>query len=277
MADPNGARTQEEFIQALGRLVSETGKSPEDIAKKAGLAGNTVRGITAGKNWPQQRTLEQVVRACGQQDTRPWVNAWSLLSDARPRAERGNAKHMQEQIDALGAEVDGLHSQVRFLQDSLEQGEMEDRRRERRIANAYFGFLAQMPTPEFRRAELESDGVEMKAPSPLLNYSEPAYGVHQVDSLLDKVNELATVENLPQLARYLATSPLPRAFITVPAYEMNDHGVVYDYVKSDVDAYLARLRVCVHQYLRDCTDDQMPTQLSAEAVASTGPGNYATS
>ncbi|MFB7441777.1 helix-turn-helix domain-containing protein [Streptomyces mirabilis] len=146
MADPDGARTPEEFTQALRQLVSETGKSHEDIANKAGLTGNTVRGITAGKNWPQQRTLEQLVRACGQ-DPRPWVNAWSPLSDARPRAERGNAKNLQEQIDALGAEMDRLHSQVRSLQDSLKQGETGDRRRERRMTDAYFDFLAQDADP----------------------------------------------------------------------------------------------------------------------------------
>ncbi|MEU9575432.1 helix-turn-helix transcriptional regulator [Streptomyces massasporeus] len=270
MADPDGARTPEEFTQALRQLVSETGKSPEDIAKKAGLSGNTVRGITAGKNWPQQRTLEQLVRACGQ-DTRPWVNAWSPLNDARPRTERGNAKNVQEQIDALGAEVDRLHGQVRSLQESLEQGEMGDRRRERRIADAYFDFLATMPTPEFRRAELETAGEEMRAPSPLLNYSEPAYGVTEVNFFLDKVKELATAEGLPQLALYLATSPLLRAFITVPAYEMKDHDAVYDYVKSDVDAYITKLRACVHQYLRDCTDDQSSTQTGGGAAPRTSP------
>ncbi|MFE5374005.1 helix-turn-helix domain-containing protein [Streptomyces mirabilis] len=258
MADPDGARTPEEFTQALRQLVSETGKSPEDIANKAGLTGNTVRGITAGKNWPQQRTLEQLVRACGQ-DPRPWVNAWSPLNDARPRAERGNAKNLQEQIDALGAEVDRLHSQVRSLQDSLEQGEIGDRRRERRMADAYFDFLAQMPTPDFRRAELETAGAEMMAPSPLLTYSEPAYGVRHVHSFLDKVEELATAEGLPQLALYLATSPLLRAISTVPAYEMPDNNAIYDYVKTDVDAYLAKLRAGVHQYLRNCVDDQTPT------------------
>jgi transcriptional regulator with XRE-family HTH domain len=127
-------------------LVSETGKSPEDIAKKAGLSGNTVRGITTGKNWPQQRTLELLLRACDQ-DTRPWVDAWSPLNDAPPRPERGNAKNVQEQVDTLGAEVDRLHGQMRSLQDSLEQGEMGDRGRERRIADAYFDFLTQMPPP----------------------------------------------------------------------------------------------------------------------------------
>jgi transcriptional regulator with XRE-family HTH domain len=271
MADPNGARTPEEFTQALRQLVSEIGKSFEDIAKKAGLSGNTVRGITTGKNWPQQRTLEQLVRACGQ-ETRPWVNAWSPLNDARPRAERSNAKNMQKQIDALGAEVDRLHSQVRSLQDSLKQGEMGDRRRERRMADAYFDFLAQMPTPEFRRAELDTAAAEGRAPSPLLTYSEPAYGATDVNFFLDKVKELATPEGLPRLALYLATSPLLRAISTVPAYEMPDNNAIYDYVKSDVDAYLAKLRACVHQYLRDCTDDPTPTQISGGAVPRTSPG-----
>ncbi|MGW2605604.1 helix-turn-helix domain-containing protein [Streptomyces mirabilis] len=270
MADPDGARTPEEFTQALRQLVSETGKSHEDIANKAGLTGNTVRGITAGKNWPQQRTLEQLGRACDQ-DPRPWVNAWSPLSDARPRAERGNAKNLQEQIDALGAEMDRVHSQVRSLQDSLEQGETGDRRRERRMTDAYFDFLAQMPTPDFRRAELESAGAEMMAPSPLLTYSEPAYEAADVNSFLARVNVLATAEGLPQMALYLATSPSFRAISTVPAYELPDSNAIYGYVKSDVDAYLAKLRAGVHQYLRDCTDGQTPTQPGGGAVPRTSP------
>ncbi|MFF1746354.1 helix-turn-helix domain-containing protein [Streptomyces mirabilis] len=190
MADPDGARTSEEFTQALRQLVSKTGKSPEDIANKAGLSGNTVRGIATGKNWPQQRTLEQLVRACGQ-DPRPWASAWSPLNDARSRAERGNAKNLQEQIDALGAEMDRLHSQVRSLQDSLEQGETRDRRRERRMTDAYFDFLTQMPTPDFRRPELETAGAKTMAPSPLLTYSEPAYEATDVNSFLAEVNVLA--------------------------------------------------------------------------------------
>ncbi|MFJ8470259.1 hypothetical protein [Streptomyces swartbergensis] len=110
----------------------------------------------------------------------------------------------------------------------------------------------------------------MRAPSPLLTYSEPAYGVTEVNFFLDKAKELATAEGLPQLALYLATSPLLRAIITVPAYGVQDN-VIYDYVKSDVDAYLAKLRTCVHQYLRDCTDDQTPTQISGGAVPRTSP------
>ncbi|MFK0112581.1 hypothetical protein [Streptomyces sp. NPDC091217] len=227
-----------------------------------------MRGIT--KNWPQQRTLEQVVRACGQ-DPRPWVNAWSRLNDARPRTERGNTKNLQEQIDTLKAEVDRLRSRVHSLQDSLEQGEIGDRRRERRMADAYFGFLTQMPTPEFRRAEVEKDGARMRVPSPLLTYSEPAYEAADVNIFLDKVKELASAESLPQLALYLATGPLLPTITTVQAYQAQDHDAVYNYVKSDVDAYLSKLRACVHVYLRDCTDDQTPRQTGGSAVPRTSP------
>ncbi|MFI1890799.1 helix-turn-helix domain-containing protein, partial [Streptomyces jumonjinensis] len=87
MASPIELRTQGEFAEALRELVSETGKSPEKVANLGGLRGNTVRGIIEGKHWPQERTLAQLVRACGQ-DPRPWVAVWRPLNDARPRQER---------------------------------------------------------------------------------------------------------------------------------------------------------------------------------------------
>ncbi|MFF8604193.1 helix-turn-helix domain-containing protein [Streptomyces sp. NPDC015232] len=252
MAGPGEVRSQQEFVQALRQLVSATGRSPEDIASRAGLSGNTVRGIVAGKNWPQQRTLEALVGACGQ-DSRRWVEAWEPLNEARPRPERGSDKQLQEQVETLEAEVGRLRERVRHLLDVVDRGEAGDRRRERRRADAYFAFLTQMPQPDFRRAEPRRSADD-RALSPVVTYTEPAYTAFAVHSFLDTVKDLSTVEGLPKLALHLATSPLPAAISTVSAYGDND--APHDYAKSDVDAYVTKLRTCVHQYLRDCTDVQ---------------------
>ncbi|MCL7496028.1 hypothetical protein M8I34_32185 [Streptomyces sp. MCA2] len=247
MAGPDRAHTQEEFTQALRQLVSETGRSTEDIAKQGGLSGNTVRGVTAGKNWPQQRTLEQLVRACGQ-EPRLWVEAWAPLNDARPQPGRLNKNDLQEQIDALESEVTTLRGQVRSLRASLEQGECGDQRRAQRKADAYYVFLTQMPNPEFRRAKCEEGG----RASPVRSYVEPAYAATEVESFLKEVNKLATIEDLPNLALKLATSPLPDEITSFSPYLSESRPS--DYAKSDVDEYFSKLQACVHQYLRDCTD-----------------------
>ncbi|MFI6771161.1 helix-turn-helix domain-containing protein [Streptomyces sp. NPDC050355] len=255
MASPDTAHTQEEFTQALRQLVSETGKSTEEIAKQVGLSGNTVRGVTAGRNWPQQRTLKQLVRACGQ-DPRPWVDAWAPINDARPQPRRVDGKELQEQIDTLRAEVGRLRGQVHSLRDLLEQGEEGDRRRERRREDAYLVFLTELPIPDFRPVQLREG--ERGVASPVLMYAEPAYPRTEVNVLLGEVNRLTHGDSLPELARYLTTNPLPQAITTVPAYGGQDSKVP-DYVKSDVDLYFARLRACLHQYLRVCRHDQPRT------------------
>lgn len=253
MAGPGEVRTQEAFVQALQQLISATGKSHERIAASAGVSGNTVRNLVPGKNWPQQHTVVLVVRACGQ-DPKPWVDAWTLLNEARPRPERGGDKKLQEQIDALRAQLSSLEGRVRYLRDALEHGEEGDRRRERRMADAYFAFLAQMPHADFQRIEPSMP----QRPSTVLSYAEPAYEWPAVDLLLRQVNELATADGLPKLALHLATSPLPRPVTTVAAYGNSEVG--WAYVKSDVDAYVTKLRACVHQYLRDCTEAQLPAR-----------------
>ncbi|WRZ93810.1 helix-turn-helix domain-containing protein [Streptomyces sp. NBC_01007] len=268
MTRPDRVTTQQEFIQALQELVATTGKSPEDIAKRSDVSGNTVRGVMTGKNWPQLRTVELLVRACGQ-DPRPWVHAWAPLNDARPQPMRGNNKELREQIDALGAELTGLREQVRSLRDAMEQGEWGDRQREHRMTDAYFTFLTQMPSSDFRRVEFDGVRAPRRNASPTRTYAEPAYEAIDVNSLLGKIQELATVEGLPGLALYLATSQLPLAIATVAVY-MAPQGAIHGYAKSDVDAYLAELKACVHRYLRDCTDDQ-----ALPADGAVGPGRSA--
>ncbi|MFF0739121.1 helix-turn-helix domain-containing protein [Streptomyces sp. NPDC004111] len=240
MADPGKADTQDELLQALQLMVRETRRSHEDIAKRARLSGNTVRGVLSGKNWPQQRTLEQLVEACGQDPT-VWVEVWGALNDARPRTERGGDKQLQEQVDALAAEV-------RSLRQDVEQGETGDRRRQRRMADAYFSFLADMPTAQFRQLQPNGDGsAPLGPPTRDKTYPEPVYGDQAVTVLLGKVAELATAEGLPRLAVYLATSPLPPAFTTTLSASDG-------YAKDDVDAYLVELRSCVRDYLRGCAE-----------------------
>ncbi|MGW4699705.1 helix-turn-helix domain-containing protein [Streptomyces sp. NPDC004285] len=263
MPGPGEVRSQEEFVQALRQLVSATGRSHEDIASRAGLSGNTVRGIVAGKNWPQQRTLELLVRACGQ-DSKPWAEAWEPLNEARPRPGRGGDQKLLEQVDALEAEVGRLRGRVRHLLDVLDRGEHGDRRRERRREDAYHVFLTRMPKPDFRRVEpAKADRL-----SPVVVLAEPAYDFGAVIFFLRDVKELATIEGLPKLALHLATDPLPKVISTVPAYRESGDEILA-YVKSDVDAYVTKLRACVHQYLRDCTDTQAET--SSESADAFGP------
>ncbi|MFE6744120.1 hypothetical protein [Streptomyces tubercidicus] len=267
MVDPGTAHTQKEFTQKLRQLISETGRSSEAIAKRGGLSGNTVRTATEGDTWPQQRTVEQLVSACDQ-DPRPWVDAWRPLNDARPLPGRFSGKDLQEQVDALKSAVGTLRVQVRSLRDSLEEGEFGDQRRARRKANAYCVFLTQMPiSEELRRAECEPNS----SASPMLTYREPAYKATAVESLLDDVKRLATAEHLPELALKLATSPLPDVVTFTDARDPY-LGAPSDYTKSDVDNYLAKLRACVHQYLRDCTDDRFHTPLAEQGQSGSGGG-----
>ncbi|MFE3775776.1 hypothetical protein [Streptomyces sp. NPDC059122] len=254
MASPEQASTQEEFTRALRQLISETGKTFEALAKFGGLAGNTVRGIAEGKNWPQQHTLEKLVHACGQ-NPKPWVDAWRPINDARPRPWRSGEKELQEQqrqIDALRADVDRLRARVRALSEAQDAGEVGDRRRQRRMEDAYFVFLAEMPhSGELRRVDPEA--ATLSRASPVIRYAEPAYKAADVERLLELIMKLTSSEDLPKLARELATTPSPKTVNSTPAYTEEAKGTS-DYVKSDVDAYLDKLRACLHQYLRDCAD-----------------------
>ncbi|MBM7058550.1 helix-turn-helix domain-containing protein [Streptomyces durocortorensis] len=253
MTSSEKLHTAEQFTQALRQLVSNTGRSPEDIAKRAGLSGNTVRSVVSGKNWPRRNTVELVTQACGQ-NPKPWLDAWQPLDDAKPRPERGDDR-LQEQIDALGAEVDRLSSQVRSLADAIKDGEEADRRRERRRADAFLIFLTRMPRPAFSRVEVDRASMETRA-APTVSYLEPAYDGYEVHSFLRKVKEHSSMEGLPDLAVYLATSHFSPAVTSVAAYKKNDDDALSDYVASDVDTYVAELQDCLHQYLRDCTDAQ---------------------
>ncbi|MFF8565019.1 helix-turn-helix domain-containing protein [Streptomyces albidoflavus] len=250
MVEPAQIRNQEDFTRTLRQMVSDTGKSPEVLAARVGLSGNTVRGVAAGKTWPQRRTLEHLVRACGG-DVRAWVRAWEPLNEGRDRPERADGKHLQEQVDALRADVHRLSTQVQRLHDSMDQGDLRTSRREQRVQDAYLSFLTRMPTADFQRgAPVKKDDDLLSRASPTIMLAEASYRTVDVEELLRAIQELSTINGLPELALFLASSLPLKESTSVPAHVNSDFG----WVKRDIDSYLAELRRSVRQYLTECTE-----------------------
>src|SRR5712691_2979068 len=94
MADPRGIRTRAEWNRALQALFDRAGLSYHVLAEKSGLSASTLQEMVTGQSFPRPSTVRAFVRACGELDDRPWVEARARVAKAgvtpsRPRTPPG--------------------------------------------------------------------------------------------------------------------------------------------------------------------------------------------
>lgn len=254
MADPAAVTTAEQLMDQLRMLLEQTRMAPEKLAGLAGVSENTVRGMAKGSaRFPQQSTLETVVRACNQ-ETKPWIDAWHRASDARVRSVRtGAARDTQLQIDELTDVVRRLCEQVATLIE-LQTGQDQEQSRHTRKERAYHRFLNALPSAQFLSVQWSSsDRLSPSRPPEM-----PAYYAESAEAKLAEIGNMIRDQNrLPELLTLLNHPGLT----PVRSWTPYEEGTSAPHLVSqaDVDLYFAELRECLQDYFAELSGEEPPT------------------
>lgn len=75
MVDPRRIETRAEWTAALKKLFDRAGLSYRVLSERCGVATSTLQQMVTGQSFPRAATVRLFVRACGQSDPQPWVDA----------------------------------------------------------------------------------------------------------------------------------------------------------------------------------------------------------
>ncbi|MFE7574723.1 helix-turn-helix domain-containing protein [Streptomyces sp. NPDC057521] len=244
--------TSDQLLAQLRMLLEQTRMAPERLGGLAGVSENTVRAMAKGRaRFPQQSTLESVVRACGQ-DSKPWMDAWHRANDARVRTPRtSGTQDAQIQIDELTDTVRQLSDQVATLielQTRQDQEQAHQVLRER----AYYRFLHALPRAEFQPVQWSLDKLGTST-SP----EQPSCDEVWVFELLEEMGEMITDQDrLPELMNTLSWFT-PEVVESRAPFQPG--ATVPNLVsKTDVDHHLARIRDCLRGYFAEIGGEAPP-------------------
>ncbi|MFF7342087.1 helix-turn-helix domain-containing protein [Streptomyces sp. NPDC008163] len=244
--------TSDQLLAQLRMLLEQTRMAPEKLGGLAGVSENTVRAMAKGSaRFPQQSTLESLVRACGQ-DAKPWMDAWHRANEARVRPARiSGTQDAQLQIDELTDSVRQLSEQVATL---IELQTQQDQEQAHQVLSkrAYYRFLHALPRAEFQRVPWHLDAQGTSA-SP----EQPSCDEVWVFELLEELGEMITDQGrLPELLNILSwfTPDLAGSRTPFEAGETAPNLVS----KADVDHHLARIRDCLRGYFAEIGGEVPP-------------------
>ncbi|WP_240653804.1 hypothetical protein [Streptomyces sp. AcE210] len=209
-----------------------------------------------GAPFPQQSTLEAVVKACGE-NPKPWVDAWHRASDARLRPERnGGSKAVQLQIDELTKVVGQLVEQVAMLTAKQNAEDDEVQNQKARGERAYHRLLVNLPEARFTATTwVLREPKSATAPVAYWVPEQPAYESSSVDTLLQMVAVLAAKQkSLPKLRTYLSSPPELEAAEKL-RIGIDDHPSNWPAVpRTEVDRYLTEMSECLRRYFEELAE-----------------------
>ncbi|MFE4778219.1 helix-turn-helix domain-containing protein [Streptomyces sp. NPDC056713] len=244
-------------MHQLRQLVGHSRIAAQQLARSAGVSENTIRAMARDDApFPQQSTLEAVVKACGE-DPKPWVDAWHRASDARPRPERnGGSKAAQLQIDELTKVVGQLVEQVALLTAKQDAEDDEVQNQQARSERAYHRLLVDLPEARFTATTwVLREPKSATAPYAYWVPEQPAYESSSVDALRQVVGVLAAKQkSLPRLRIYLSSPP------KLDAVEERELGVDDDpsddpaVPRTEVDRYLTEMSECLRSYFAELAE-----------------------
>ena len=95
MADPREIKTRAEWNRALRALFDRAGMSYVQLSERCdGTSTSTLQNMVTGQSFPRASTVRLFVRACGERDEQPWVDARARVAAGdvalrRPRTPPG--------------------------------------------------------------------------------------------------------------------------------------------------------------------------------------------
>jgi predicted transcriptional regulator len=108
MADPRGIRTRAEWTRALKALFDRAGLSYHVLAERCETSASTLQKMVTGQSFPRASTVRLFVKACGERNDQPWVDARARVAAAdvtlkRPRTPPGRQVRVGAVPRAVGS------------------------------------------------------------------------------------------------------------------------------------------------------------------------------
>jgi hypothetical protein len=89
MADPSLIQTREGWTAGLRALRGRAGLSYAQLSDRCeGISTSTLQKMVTGESFPRTATVRLFVRACGERDAQPWVDARNRVQAAEARLQR---------------------------------------------------------------------------------------------------------------------------------------------------------------------------------------------
>ncbi|WP_327713911.1 helix-turn-helix domain-containing protein [Streptomyces sp. NBC_00464] len=247
-------------MRQLRQLVEHSRIAVQQLARSAGVSENTIRAMARdGAPFPQQSTLEAVVKACGE-DPKPWMDAWHRASDARPRPERnGGSKSAQLQIDELTKVVGQLVEQVALLTAKQDAVVDEAQNQQARSERAYHRLLVNLPEARFTPTKW----VRKSATASTVCWipEQPAYDSRYVDIALEGLSAMTSKQkSLPKLRTILSSVTLninvaEERVLDIGEDPSDDYPAV---PRTQVDGYLREMNRCLLSYFAELAEGPSP-------------------
>src|SRR5260370_15132458 len=95
MVEPGGIRTRADWNRALKGLYDRAGLSYMKLSELCGgISVSTLQNMVTGQSFPRAPTVRAFVKACGERDSQPWVDARKRVAEndvamKRPRTLPG--------------------------------------------------------------------------------------------------------------------------------------------------------------------------------------------
>ncbi|WUW26972.1 helix-turn-helix domain-containing protein (plasmid) [Streptomyces sp. NBC_01463] len=246
-------------MHQLRQLVDHSRIAVQQLARSAGVSENTIRAMARdGAPFPQQSTLEAVVKACGE-DPKPWMDAWHRASDARPRPERnGGSKTAQLQIDELTKVVGQLVEQVALLTAKQDAVVDEAQNQQVRSKRAYHRLLVSLPEARFTPTKW----VQKSATDLTVCWipEQPAYASSDVDGVLEELIGMTSKQkSLPELRTILISVTPNIDVVEERVLGIDDDPSDYPAVsRTQVDGYLREMNKCLRSYFAELAEGPSP-------------------